>query len=63
MIGKLNINPITGTRERNAIVAGMNPRNNNRNPYDSNNIPIMGQPSRTIIIPVKNEADAFHLCR
>lgn len=26
-------------------------------------MPIMGQPSSTIIIPVKNEADAFHLCR
>lgn len=63
MMGILSIKPTTGTRDRNAIVAGINPRNNSKNPYDSSIMPMIGQPNKTIIMPEKNDVDAFHLWR
>lgn len=36
--------------------------NNSINPYNSNSIPTNGHPINTIVMPPKNDIDAFALC-
>lgn len=54
--------PKTGTRVRKDSAAGKKPRNSNIKPYISIIIPIIGQPTNTIVMPEKNARLAFHLC-
>ena len=61
--GRLRMKLSTGTRERKATVAGINPRKSKRKPYVSIHMPTIGQPNSTMKMPMKKADDALSLCR